>query len=123
MLSDSHAAALELYSRVLSDERFLTAFPPELDIVIWTARAARASQASEYARLIYDKAEQHQLYLALAELPVDFFDLSAASMERDQETVTCLRSVLMKPEHHEWVNNIWQVLDRVAGAVPGQRVV
>src|ERR1043165_3462990 len=99
MLSDSHTAALSLYSKVLSDERFLTAFPPELDIVVWTVRAARVSEASEYARLIYDEAARHHLHLALAELPVDFFDLSAAQMERDQETVTCLRSVLMKPEH------------------------
>jgi tyrosine decarboxylase / aspartate 1-decarboxylase len=123
MLSDSHTAALSLYSRVLADERFLTAFPPELDIVVWAVRAARASRASEYARLIYDEAARHHLHLALAELPVDFFDLSNAQMERDQETVTCLRSVLMKPEHHEWVGNIWEILKQTADAVLGQRVV
>jgi tyrosine decarboxylase / aspartate 1-decarboxylase len=117
LMGESHAAALELYEHVRSDERFLAAFPPELDIVIWTAHAARASQASEYARLIYDEAARRHLYLALAELPVDFFDLTATGMERDQETVTCLRSVLMKPEHHEWVNSIWQILEQATNAV------
>jgi hypothetical protein len=29
----------------------------------------------------------------------------------DQETVTCLRSVLMKPEHREWLNRILAILD------------
>jgi len=28
-----------------------------------------------------------------------------------QETVTCLRSVLMKPEHREWVGRILAILD------------
>ncbi len=117
MLSNSHAAALELYDKLLSDERFLTAFPPELDILIWIPRAVRVSKASQIARLIYDEAARHHLHLALAELPVDFFDLSAARMERDQETVTCLRSVLMKSEHYEWVDSIWRILERATSAV------
>lgn len=120
MLGQSRAAALELYNRVNSDERYLTAFPPELDIVIWAPRAARVSKASEFARLIYDEAARRQLHLALAELPVDFFDPGAAGMERDQETITCLRSVLMKPEHREWISNIGQILDDAASAVLGQ---
>jgi glutamate/tyrosine decarboxylase-like PLP-dependent enzyme len=117
MLGESHAAALELYNKIRSDERYLAAFPPELDIVIWIPRAARVSQASEYARLIYNEAARRHLYLALAESPVDFFDLRAAGIERDRETVTCLRSVLMKPEHHEWINKIWQILDHATNAV------
>lgn len=120
MLSESRAAALELYDTVRSDERYLTAFPPELDIVIWTPRAERVSKASEFARLIYKAAERHQLYLALAELPVDFFNLITPRMERDQETITCLRSVLMKPEHREWISSIWQILDNATGAVLGR---
>lgn len=117
MIEQSHAAALELYNKLRADNRFLTAFPPELDIVIWLPRSARASKASELARLIYDEAARHHLYLALVELPVDFFNLTAAQMERDQGTVTCLRSVLMKPEHHEWLNNIWQILEQSTSAV------
>jgi len=32
-------------------------------------------------------------------------------MKRDRPTLTCLRSVLMKPEHREWVGRIWAILD------------
>jgi len=32
---------------------------------------------------------------------------------REEETLTCLRSVLMKPEHREWVGEIWKILDSV----------
>jgi len=48
-------------------------------------------------------------------LPVRFFDLPAA-MEPDLDTITCLRSVLMKPEHREWIDTIWSILDQAADA-------
>jgi tyrosine decarboxylase/aspartate 1-decarboxylase len=114
-LSDSRAAALELYGRLAADPRFLPAFTPELDIVVWAARAGRASACSERARRIFDAAAAHGLHLALAELPVEFFDLEGAGIERDRETVTCLRSVLMKPEHRAWLDRIWSILDASAG--------
>ena len=57
------------------------------------------------------------LHLALAELPVGFFDLERLGIERDRETITCLRSVLMKPEHDKWVDRIWERLDRAADKV------
>jgi hypothetical protein len=37
-------------------------------------------------------------------------------MARDRETVICLRSVLMKPEHNEWVDRIWQILSDATDA-------
>jgi glutamate/tyrosine decarboxylase-like PLP-dependent enzyme len=117
MLSNSRAAALALHDKVRADGRFLTAFAPELDIVIWTPRAGRVSEASEFARRIFAEAARQHLHLALAELPVDFFDLADSAMERDADTVTCLRSVLMKPEHREWVDRIWEILDRATSVV------
>lgn len=112
----SREAALEFYHKLRADPRFLTAFAPELDIVIWAPRAARVSEASEIARRIFVEAEKRRLYLALANLPVKFFDLSAAGMEPDSDTITCLRSVLMKPEHREWIDTIWSILDQAADA-------
>ena len=45
-----------------------------------------------------------RLEMTLANIPVKFFDLPGAKMEPDHDTITCLRSVLMKPEHREWVD-------------------
>ncbi len=115
-LQSSREAALELYRKLRADPRFITAFAPELDIVIWAPQAARVSQASEIARQIFAEAEQRQLYLALANLPVKFFDLHAANMEPDCNTITCLRSVLMKSEHREWLDTIWSILDQATNA-------
>jgi tyrosine decarboxylase/aspartate 1-decarboxylase len=82
---------------------------------VWMVRARRASEAAALARRIFDEAARRGLHLALAELPVAFFDLAGAGIERDRDTVTCLRSVLMKPEHREWLDRIWKILDASAG--------
>jgi len=116
-LSQGRAAALALYEKARVDQRFITAFAPELDIVIWAPRAARVSDASATARRIFEEAARRRLHLALADLPIRFFDLEAAGMEVDRETITCLRSVLMKPEHEAWIDDIWRILDQATSAV------
>jgi len=118
-LEAGREAARTLHERLAADPRFLTPFPPELDIVVWTPRAPRGSGCSELARRIFDEAARHNLHLALAELPSDFFDLAGARVEKDRDRITCLRSVLMKPEHRDWVDQIWEILDRSTASVLG----
>jgi glutamate/tyrosine decarboxylase-like PLP-dependent enzyme len=121
MLADSRAAAIALHEKLRADGRFVTAFPPELDIVVWAPRAARVSEASDLARQVFAEAARNQLHLALAELPVHFFDLATGKVACDRKTMTCLRSVLMKPEHREWVDRIWEILDAATRAVLARR--
>jgi tyrosine decarboxylase/aspartate 1-decarboxylase len=111
-LERSRSAALELYHRLEHDDRFMTAFAPELDIVFWSPRAPSISAASEQSRRIFEVAARNQLHLALAELPTSFFDL--AEMQADRPTLLCLRSVLMKPEHLDWIDELWRVLSAAA---------
>ena len=115
-LSDCRAAALDVHAALAADARFLPGFPPELDIVVWIPRLASASAASARSRRIFEEAARRNLHLALAELPADFFDLEGAGIARDRETVTCLRSVLMKPEHREWAPRILAILGEAADA-------
>jgi glutamate/tyrosine decarboxylase-like PLP-dependent enzyme len=116
-LSNGLVAARTFYEMIRTDKRFLTAFPPELDIVIWTVRAETATQASELARRIFKEANRHHLHLALAELPVESFNSNGLALDPDKRTVTCLRSVLMKPNHLEWIDRIWEILDMAANSV------
>ncbi len=122
-LSDGRAAALALHAKLSADARFVTAFPPELDLVVWAVRAPRVSEASRIARSIFAEAARRNLHLALAELPVAFFDVDgaggagAAGIARDRDTITCLRSVLMKPEHRAWIDRIWTILDAATASV------
>jgi tyrosine decarboxylase/aspartate 1-decarboxylase len=113
-LTNGRAAALELYERLRKDERFVTGAAPELDILVWAPRAKRISEASALSQRIFDEAARSHLHLALATLPVHLIDV--ADMQRDRDTIVCLRSVLMKPEHHEWVDRIWAILDAATTA-------
>ena len=103
-------AALKLFERVKADARFVPAFEPELDILIFAPRAASVSEASALSRRIFECAAKRDLHLAVADLPVQFWRENLGAMKCDRETMTCLRSVLMKPEHLDWVDEIWKRL-------------
>ena len=113
-LSDGRAAALELHRRIAADPRFVTGAAPELDILVWAPRAARVSEASMLSRRIFDEAARRHLHLALVSLPLHLVDVPA--MQRDRESIICLRSVLMKPEHRDWIDKIWAILDEATTA-------
>jgi glutamate/tyrosine decarboxylase-like PLP-dependent enzyme len=121
-LARGRAAALELYRRLREDERFqtLAAGAPELDIVVWKLNARSKELASEFAQRAFAACAERDLHLALVELPLAWFqpaDRGASGFE--VETVTCLRSVLMKPEHKAWLHRIWERLSAACKNMPG----
>ena len=112
-LQRGRAAALELDRRLRLDTRFepLAAGGPELDIVVWKAGAETPAQASQLAQSIFLTCAAHNLHLALVQLPQSWFRLSSSETPgKTGEQVTCLRSVLMKPEHEVWLDRIWSEL-------------
>jgi glutamate/tyrosine decarboxylase-like PLP-dependent enzyme len=122
-LEAGHTAALKLHQRLKESPYFVSpASPPQLDIVFWAVRAATPQVSSALAQLVFDEAARQDLHLALAKLPARFFPHSSwkNSPQIDpQTTVTCLRSVLMKPEHLLWLDQIGQRLDAAAVAAIG----
>ena len=113
-LAAGRAAALDLHARLRRDGRFVTGTPPELDILVWAPRAKSVSDASALSRRIFAEAAQRQLHLAIVTLPLHLLDVG--DMARDHDTIICLRSVLMKPEHQEWTDRIWTILDAATSA-------
>jgi tyrosine decarboxylase / aspartate 1-decarboxylase len=113
-LACGRRAALELDRRLRADTRFepLTAGPPELDIVVWKARVEGAGQAAARTQEIFDRCAERDLHLALVQLPQSWF---GSLTDAEATAATCLRSVLMKPEHEAWLDRIWERLDAAAG--------
>jgi glutamate/tyrosine decarboxylase-like PLP-dependent enzyme len=109
-LERSRSAALALYEKARTDDRFVTAFAPELDIVIFAPQGASITEISAKSRSIFTAAADRGLHLAVADLPINLFSSLSRSVRRDRETITCLRSVLMKPEHLDWIDRIWELL-------------
>jgi len=115
-LERNRSAALALYEKIKEDTHFVPGFAPELDIVVFAPRAGSVSEMSAKSRAIFTAAAQRGLHLAVAKLPVSFFSSLEPGVQRDRETLTCLRSVLMKPEHLDWIDRIWQILAIAAEA-------
>jgi glutamate/tyrosine decarboxylase-like PLP-dependent enzyme len=109
-LESGRKAALALFDRLKTDARFLTAFAPELDILVFAPRGNSLSETSALSRKVFDAAAKRNLHLAVAELPINFWEKGLDGMKRDRDTLTCLRSVLMKPEHLGWTDRIWRLL-------------
>jgi glutamate/tyrosine decarboxylase-like PLP-dependent enzyme len=121
-LARGRAAALELYRRLLQDERFQTtaAGAPDLDIVVWKLNAGSRALASELAQRAFVASAARNLHLALVELPLAWFQPADREISGfEGEKVTCLRSVLMKPEHQAWLDTIWERLSAACNDMPG----
>lgn len=117
MLEACREAARTLFERLKADPRWLVPLAPELDIVVWAPRSRSARRSSELSQRIFDVAASQNLHLALIRLPVRFFTSGETGLEPDQDTILCLRSVLMKPEHRSWIDRLWETLSRVAQEV------
>jgi len=111
-LEKGREAALEFWDAVESGETFDAAFRPELDIVCFVPRGDSLAEISARSRRIFAAAAREGLHLAVAELPVRLWQRLGA--ESGRETVTCLRSVLMKAEHREWMPEVLVRLRRAA---------
>ncbi|WP_433971056.1 pyridoxal phosphate-dependent decarboxylase family protein [Tunturiibacter lichenicola] len=113
-LESGRNAALNLYERLTKSAHFVTpSAPPQLDIVFWTPSASTPDASSALAEAIFDETAKNDLHLALAQLPTRFFSRDKwenLAISDQKSTVTCLRSVLMKPEHLLWLDHIWQRL-------------
>jgi tyrosine decarboxylase / aspartate 1-decarboxylase len=98
--------------------------PPQLDIVVWALalRAADFWKASVEARKVFDACAKRGLHLALVQLPGSWFGFDPPVPEGQgpgAPALTCLRSVLMKPEHEEWMGEIWERLSAACDEVVG----
>ncbi len=107
-------AARDFHVRLAASKNFTPLMPPELDIVVYAVNASTTSAASERARRLFHTAAKHDLHLALIELPVTLAGFWLPNIKIDYETITCLRSVLMKPEHAQWTERIVALLEACA---------
>jgi len=113
-LEKGREAALQFYRAVKDGEIFDAAFQPELDILCFVPRGGSLGEISAKSRRIFHAAAREGLHLAVAELPARFWP--RLGRESGRETVACLRSVLMKPEHLAWMPEVLARLKRAARA-------
>ena len=113
-LTKSRHAAMVLYDRIKVDKRFRTILIPELDILVWAPTGTSAGMISKQSEVIFHAAARENLHLATFRYPSDLLKDNWKDVDFDQQDVTCLRACLMKPEHLDWLDRIWEILDKVA---------
>jgi tyrosine decarboxylase/aspartate 1-decarboxylase len=113
-LSSCRTAALNLYTFILDDQEFIPLFEPELDIVVWAKKGYSLSEISKKSQLIFERTAQKGLHLALIKYPASVLPKSWSGIDKDADTVTCLRSCLMKQEHLNYVDEIWAIIKEVS---------
>src|ERR1700722_14799018 len=119
-LRSSREAAMRMHQKICADARWVSPFAPELDILVWAVRGDTVATSSRLAQQIFAAAARENLHLALAQLPSRFFPHGSWQDQDQHDNITCLRSVLMKPEHLEWFPAIWTRLNQVTDQVLAQ---
>jgi tyrosine decarboxylase / aspartate 1-decarboxylase len=109
-IESSHNAAMQLHKKIIADKRFIALQQPEIDILIWAGKKKSISEINSASKDIFEKAASKNLHLALLFYPVRLLPGHWRSIKKDEEYVTCLRSCLMKPEHEDWVDEIWAIV-------------
>ncbi len=102
------SAAHDFHEQLHASDRYLPLMRPELDIVVYAVAAGDARTSSERARSVFARAAGRNLHLAMIELPTALVQRYTPDLDGNTETMTCLRSVLMKPEHQEWLGAIME---------------
>ena len=113
-LDKSLLAARALYEFLDRSDSYHVLMQPELDIVVYAVNAKDAATASKNANVVFDEAAKKDLHLALVNLPSTIVSHYWPGLEINRETVVCLRSCLLKPEHLDWIDEIGSILDDVA---------
>jgi glutamate/tyrosine decarboxylase-like PLP-dependent enzyme len=110
-LDRSLLAGRALWRNLSETGGYVVLMPPELDIVVFGVSADDAATASERARAVFERAASRNLHLALIDLPLAMVNPYWPGLKANRDSVTCLRSCLMKPEHLDRVDGIRATLE------------
>ena len=79
----------------------------EVGVPVWTYDLPGSGHR---LKLIMDEGTLSQVSVIAGDI-TDFAHFEQVVV--DTEVTTCLRSCLMKPEHHQWLDRIWSILLQV----------
>jgi len=118
ILGKCRQAALNGYSLIVKSEKLVPYKKPELDILTYfptNESTNNISQISELSKKVFDKGmEDRSFYLSLFKVQSSEFCRLHPQYEADEETVTILRSVLMRPEHAGFIT---ELIRRIENAI------
>ena len=117
ILRKTRKAALKIAELITQSRYYELLSQPELDIVVFFPKIAEftSSAVSKASERIFNAAMDDKIYLAKMNIESEKIVRNHPEFEADKEYTTILRSCLMKPEHLSYVDNIYSVLEKIAG--------
>lgn len=118
LLGSCRKAALMMEEALSQSDHFSVYTQTELDIVSYfpVPETKNVSSVSRLSQKVFDQCMKQgpdqSLYLSLYKLPSAHFTRLHSEYDPDRESVTVLRSVLMKPEHEKFVGEIINRLEK-----------
>lgn len=118
ILAKCRQAALNAYSLILDSKKLVSYKKPELDIITYfpiNKSIKNVSEITSLSKKVFNRGMKDQsFYLSLYKVPTSLFLSLHPQYNADQDTVTILRSVLMRPEH---VDFIPELIQRIENAI------
>lgn len=118
-LMSTVTAAKLMYRQLEGSERFECFKEPDLDILAYfpIPDVKKLSSISDLSTALFragaDAAPKEGIHLSLYKLKATEFTARFPDYDADDETVTLLRSVLMKPEHEPFITKLTARLHRI----------
>lgn len=119
ILELTRKAALKFYELLNQSEYFKPVIYPELDIVNYFPVAnstSKINRLSEKLFLELMKNKDYPIYVSKYRLQSEFFGRLFPDIKLDSKEVIILRSVLMKPEHYFYIEDIFDEMVKVYSA-------
>ena len=117
ILAACRQAALKGYSLMANSGKLTPYKTPELDILAYfpvEESTISVSQISALSRKVFERGmEEKSFYLSLFKVPASEFCRLHPEYKADEETVTILRSVFMRPEQADFVEELIKRIEAV----------
>jgi glutamate/tyrosine decarboxylase-like PLP-dependent enzyme len=118
VLAKCRQAALNGYSLIIDSDKMIPYKKPELDILTYfpvNDSTKNVSQISKLSKKVFQRGmDDKTFYLSLFKVPSSAFTRLHPQFHADVETVSILRSVLMRPEQAEFIP---ELLRRIENAI------
>lgn len=116
ILAKCRKAALDGYSIIENSKKLKAYKKPELDILTYfpfIESTKSVSEISKLSRKVFQKGmDEQSFFLSLYKVPVEDFTHYHPDFEADEDTVTILRSVLMRPEHADFISELFRRVEQ-----------
>ncbi|GGA70788.1 aspartate aminotransferase family protein [Pseudoclavibacter endophyticus] len=117
-LRDGRRAALRVAERLNEDPSVRLVVQPDLDIVCYYPSLSSASAVTAASDAVFDSLARDGWHVAKLTVDVSWLNAAGGELQPDADSVTVLRSCIMKPEHVEVADDF---ADAVIGAFRGVR--